>query len=124
MIKKLEISGIHMIVGEDLHKYITKKIGRLDKYVPTHARESLHVEVRLKENNTKGKNERTCEVIFRLPKEAIAITETTINIYAAIDIVEEKLKTRLHKYKGLHAGPELHHRVLAKLKRQEQTDAA
>lgn len=124
MIKKLEISGIHMTVGEDLHKYITKKIGRLDKYIPTHARESVHVEVRLKENNAKGKNDRTCEVIFRLPKEVVAITETTINIYAAIDIVEEKLKTRLHKYKDLHAGPGLHYRLLAKLKRQAQTDVA
>ncbi len=122
MIKKLEIAGVHMTVGDDLRKYVVKKIGHLDKYIPTHARESVHVEVRLKETNTKTKNERTCEVIFHLPKEVIAITETTINIYAAIDIVEEKLKTRLHKYKGMHAGPKLHRRVLARLKRQGQPE--
>jgi putative sigma-54 modulation protein len=118
MIQKLEISGVHMTVGDDLRKYVVKKIGHLDKYVPKHARESVHIEVRLKETNTKTKNERTCEVVLRLPKEVIAITETTINIYAAIDIVEEKLKTQLHKYKEMHAGPSFHRRVLAKIKRQ------
>lgn len=119
MIQKLEISGVHLEVGDDLRKYVVKKIGHLDKYVPKHARESAHAEVRLKENNTKNKNERTCEVVLYLPKEVLALTETTINIYAAIDIVEEKLKTRLHKYKELHAGPGMHSRVLAKFKRGE-----
>lgn len=118
MIQKLEISGVHMIVGDDLRKYILRKVGHLDKYMPKHARESVHAEVRLKETNTKTKNERTCEVVLYLPKEVIAVTETTINMYAAIDIAEEKLKVRVHKYKEMHGTPQLHRRVLAKLKHQ------
>jgi putative sigma-54 modulation protein len=118
MVKRLEIDGVHMTVGDDLKRYVLKKIGRLDKYIPKAARQSTHIEIKLKEGKAKNKQIRTCEVILRLPREVITISETTINIYAAVDIVEEKLKNRLHKYKELHADPTLHQRVLAKLKRQ------
>lgn len=118
MIKKLEINGVHMNVGNDLKKYVNKKIGNLEKYVPRSARESLHVEVKLKEGKIKTKVERTCEVIMHLPQEVITVSETTINMFAAVDIVEEKLKNLLHKYKELHDVPKLHRRLLARLKRQ------
>ena len=118
MIKKLEINGVHMDVGKDLRRYVNKKIGGLEKYIPRAARESVHVEVKLKEGKAKDKNARTAEVIMHLPQETVTISETTVNMYAAIDIVEEKLKNQLHKYKELHASPKLHRRLLAKLKRQ------
>ena len=118
MIKKLEINGVHMDVGKELRRYVNKKIGGLEKYVPRNARESVHVEIKLKEGKAKDKNARTAEVIIHLPQETITISETTVNIYAAIDIAEEKLKNQLHKYKELHAAPRLHRRLMAKLKRQ------
>lgn len=118
MIKKLEINGVHMTVGDDLRKYVNKKIGGLEKYVPKAARPSLHVEVKLKEAKAKNKEQRTCEVIIHLPQEVITISETTINMFAAVDIVEEKLKNQLHKYKEQRGGLKLHRRLLAKLKRQ------
>jgi ribosomal subunit interface protein len=114
--KRLDISGVHMSVGEDLKKYVVKKIGRLDRFIPKVWRDSVHVEVKLKENNAKDKNERTCEVILRLPQETLTIKETTINIYAAVDIAETKLHLQLKKYKELHASPRLHQRMLARLK--------
>lgn len=118
MIQRLEISGVHMTVGDDLRKYVNKKIGGLDKYVPRHDRESVHVEVKLKEGKIKAREERTCEVIVTLPHEVIAVTETTINMFAAVDIVEEKLKNLLHKYKEKHANPRFHQRIIARLKRR------
>jgi len=118
MIKKLEINGVHMTVGKDLRKYVHKKIGGLEKYIPKHARKSAHVEVKLKEGKIKTKVERTCEVIIHLPQEVMMVSETTINMFAAIDIVEEKLKHLLHKYKEMHADPKLRRRLLARLKRQ------
>ncbi|HSW66615.1 MAG TPA: ribosome-associated translation inhibitor RaiA [Bacillota bacterium] len=117
MIQKLEIDGVHMTVGLDLRKYVLKKIGRLDKYIPKHARASVHTEVKLKEGKAKDKQIRTCEVIMHLPHEVVTLTETTINMYAAVDIVEEKLKKQLHKYKEMHDGPKLRQRMLARLKR-------
>jgi putative sigma-54 modulation protein len=120
MIKKLEISGVHMTVGDDLQKYVTKKLGRLDKYISRHARESAHAEVKLKEGRGKGAEQRTCEVVVYLPHETFTISESTVNIFAAVDIVEEKLKHQLRKYKEKHAGPKLRQRLLARLKRQPE----
>jgi len=116
MITRIDISGVHMDVGADLKKYATKKIGRLDRFVPRASRESVHAEIKLKEGKAKDKNERTCEIILRLPQETLTVKETTINIYAAIDIAETKLRHQLKKYKDLHASPRLHQRLMSKLK--------
>lgn len=118
MIKKLEIDGVHMNVGEDLRKHVNKKIGKLEKYIPRNARPSAHAEVKLKEGKIKTKTEHTCEVILHLPHEVITVSETTNSAFAAVDIVEEKLKNLLRKYKETHAGPKLRQRLAARLKRQ------
>jgi putative sigma-54 modulation protein len=121
MIQKLEIAGVHMNLGDDLKKHVLNKIGRLDRYLPRHARTSVHAEVKLKEGRAKTKNEHTCEVILFLPNEQITVQETTTNIFAAVNIVEEKLKTQLHKYKALHANPKLRQRLMARFRRRSGT---
>lgn len=117
MIKKMEIRGVHMHVDPKLYAYATKKIGKLDGYVSRHARESLHAEVILKEEVLKTKKNCICEVIMHLPSDTITTKESTINMYAAIDIVETKLKNQLKKYKELHGNPRLHKRLVAQLRR-------
>jgi putative sigma-54 modulation protein len=99
MIKKIDITGIHAEVEPDVAKYVKKKIAKLDSYMPKHARKSAHSEVRLKEEKVKTKKQSTCEVLLYVPGEIITAKETTVNMYAAIDIVEEKLKSQLRKYK-------------------------
>jgi ribosomal subunit interface protein len=123
MIKRLDISGVHMDVGADLQRYVIKKIGRLDRFMPKGSRESVHVEVKLKEGKAKDRNERTCEVLVRLPQETLTIKETTINVYAAVDIAEAKLRQQLKKYKELHVSPRLHQRMLAKFKHRPGVEA-
>ncbi len=109
---RIEISGVHAPVDDKLKRYIRRKIGGLDRYVPRRARKSAHVEVRLKESGAKDKNQCTCDVVLHVPEETIAVTETTVNMYAAVDIAEEKLKHRLRKYKELHQPAKLRHRLL------------
>lgn len=123
MIKKLEISGIHTEVTEDLLKYVTKKIGKLDQYMPAFAREPAHVEVRFKEQKVKKRIECTCEVTLHLPKETITTKETTMNLFAAVDVVEEKLKNRIKKYKQTHGSGRLHRRILSRFKRSTGRDS-
>jgi ribosomal subunit interface protein len=90
----------------------------LDKYLPKKARLSAHAEVMLKEGKSKDKNQCTCEVTLYLPKETINIKESTVNLYAAIDIVETKLKQRVQKYKEKHDSARIHRRLVAKFKRR------
>lgn len=116
MIAKMEISGVHMGLDPKLKKYVSKKIGQMDKYLPRRARDSAHVEVKLKEDKTKGKAQYTCEVILHLPQDIIAISETTMNIFAAVDIVETKLKNQIKKYKGKHSKNRITRRLLTKFR--------
>lgn len=117
MIGKMEIRGVHMHIDPKLHAYATKKIGKLDKYTSRHARASMHAEVILKEEVLKTKKNCICEVILHLPQDTITTKESTINMYAAIDIVEHKLKNQLKKYRGKHDNPRFHRRLLSKIKR-------
>lgn len=117
MIQKLELSGVHVNLDEKIKKYARLKIGKLDKYMPRHARESAHAEIFLKERKIKAKKECSCEVVLHLPKETIRVEETTMNMFAAVDIVEAKLKNLLKKYKETHSSLRIHKRVLAKFRR-------
>lgn len=103
MINKLEITGIHTDTSADIQKYLRKKIAKLDGYMSRHARKSVRVEVKLKEAKAKDKKECTAEVVLHLPGETLAAKESTVNMYAAIDIVEQKLKSQLKKYKETHS---------------------
>ncbi len=102
MLSKLDIHGVHFELDDNIKKYLTKKINRLEKYIAKENRESLHAEFYLKEAKVKQGKLCECEAVFHLPKETIRIKETTINMYAAVDIVEEKLRQALKQYKELH----------------------
>lgn len=102
MVQKLDIHGVHFDLDENLKKYITRKINKLEKYISPDIRESIHVEVYVEETKTHREKQFECEVVWHLPKEVIRVREGTINMYAAVDIVEEKLKQALRKYKDLH----------------------
>lgn len=120
MIQKLDISGVHMDVDQKLHDYTVKKIGKLDRYMPRHARKSVHAEVFLKERMIKQKKECTAEATIRMPRGNVTAKETTMNIYAAVDIIEAKLKNQIRKYKDAHSTLRLHRRVLRRLSRSPQ----
>ncbi len=96
---QLEVKSVRFELDERVKKYINKKLGRLDKYVPRHAREGMHGKVILLEDNGKSKNRFTCEAIIPIPKVTLTAKESTVNMYAAIDIVEAKIKAQCLKYK-------------------------
>lgn len=119
MMQRIAIDGIHTDISDDLEKYIIKKIGKLDQYMSRHARQSAHAEVKLKEAKVKAKKACTCEVILHLPHDLITTKETTGNMFAAVDIVEAKLKNQLKKYKEKHQPLRIHRRVWTRLRRNQ-----
>src|SRR3954469_25969950 len=117
MLQKFEIQGIHTTVDKKLKAYVTKKIGGLDRYISRHSRESAHGEVHLKETTAKHDNCR-CEVTMHLPHQTIVIKENALNMYAAVDIVEAKLKQQLQKYKDLHGSGKFHRHLFGRWHRK------
>lgn len=121
MFQKFEIHGIHAKVDKQLHDYVTKKIGGLDRYISRHSRQSAHADVHLKETKAKDKNRFSCEVTIHLPHQSIVIKEKALNMFAAVDIAEAKLKQQLQKYKDKHASGKLHRHLMARFRRSQDS---
>ncbi|MCA9331250.1 ribosome-associated translation inhibitor RaiA [Candidatus Saccharibacteria bacterium] len=119
MIQNIDVRGVKVDVDEKLQAYVEKKLGRLDRFVSRHDRESLRAEVMLKEQVSKGKKQYLCEVVLHLPHDKVVIKESTINVFAAVDIAEAKLRNQLRKHKQLHGNPRMHRRLVAKLRRSK-----
>ncbi|HEX4662638.1 MAG TPA: ribosome-associated translation inhibitor RaiA [Candidatus Saccharimonadales bacterium] len=102
MISHIDITGSKVDVDASLKQYIFKKIGRLDKYLPRRARKSVKAEVILRFVNRTHGNKYECEVLLHVPDSQITAKDSTLNMFAAVDIVEEKLKNQLRKYKDKH----------------------
>ncbi len=101
MIAPINVVGLHLDLDADIKRYIDKKIGRLDRYLPRHARQTVHAEVRLRDVNKDHGNKYECEVVLHLPQEMVTAKDSTMNMFAAIDIVEQKLKNQLKRYKEI-----------------------
>ncbi|HLB66821.1 MAG TPA: ribosome-associated translation inhibitor RaiA [Candidatus Saccharimonadales bacterium] len=117
MISKVEINGVHTKLDAKTQEYALEKIGKVDKYLPRHARASAHVEVKLIKEKIRAREIFTCEVVLFLPHSVVTSKESAPSFMVAIDLVEGKLKNQLKKYKGRHSRDRLHHRVLSKILR-------
>lgn len=117
MITSIEITGIKYELDETTKKYVNKKIGRLDRYLPRHARDSVSAEVRLKEVNREHGNKYEAEVVINVPDKTITAKDTTLNMLAAIDIVEAKIVSQLRKYKQATIGHVGRRGVMGRFKR-------
>lgn len=102
MIKNIDISGIHYQVDDKLKRYVAGKVSRLDRYMPRRSRRSVRAEVKLTETTGTRNEKYTAEVILHLPTGQLTASESTLNMYAAVDIVEAKLKNQLRKLKEKH----------------------
>lgn len=117
MIKKVEIAGVHTDADARVRKYATKMVGKLERYIPRRARGSVHVEIKLREDKNQKNEQCTAEVIMRLPEETLTAKDSTVNLFAAIDIVEAKLQNQLKKYKDKHANVKFRRRLTDKFRR-------
>lgn len=124
MINAISITGVKFDLDETTKKYVIKKIGRLDRYLPRHARKSAKAEVKLKEINKDHGNKYEAEVILHVPEKILTAKDSTVNILAALDIVEAKLATQLHKYKETNIPHVGRRGVLARFKRGYAREAS
>lgn len=120
MLKRFEIQGVHTVIDDRLRAHVNKKIGRLDRYIARQNRDSAHMEVHLKETPGKGNDQCRCEVTLHLPSQTIVVKEGAVNMYAAVDIAEAKLKQQLQKYKDRHGSGKTHRRMFARFRRKAE----
>lgn len=119
MIDSIAVTGLKYDIDEQTRGYIEKKIGRLDRYLPRHARESVSVDVKVSlTGETKGDTHQA-EVIVVLPSKKLTAKGVGASATAAIDVVEEKMEGQLRRYKT-ETVPHIGNRrsILARFKRQ------
>ncbi len=93
---QLIIKGKNMEVSEALKKYVQKKIGKLDRYLPTidEARVELSVE-QAKSNQDR----QVVQVTLRSNSTILRAEERSSDMLAAIDAVRDKLQRQIKRYK-------------------------
>ncbi len=98
---KLDITGHRYELDENLIEYIEKKIGGLEKYLPKEVRAAGHGEVVVSyDPSGKEGNHYVCEGSVSVPHHSkLHAKEGTGNMYAAVDLVEAKLKVQIARYK-------------------------
>ncbi len=117
MIHITEITGIKYEVDEATRKYVIRKIGGLERYLPRHARKSASADVKLKQIDKSHGNKYEVEVILNVPDKILTAKDTAGNILATVDIVEAKLAGQLRRYK-IETIPHLGRgRILSRFKR-------
>ena len=99
MISQIEITGNKYEIDENTRKYAEKHIGKLDKYLPRHAKKSATAKVVISEVKGKNDNKYEVEVMLNVPDKTLIAKDQSSNVLAAIDIVEAKIESQIRRYK-------------------------
>lgn len=90
---KINIHGSNVKITEAIKNYIEEKIGKLDKYFETPDEVTANVVVRVR-----GKDQ-TIEVTVPAKKMILRGEESHEDLYAAIDLVSDKIERQIRKNK-------------------------
>jgi putative sigma-54 modulation protein len=94
---QIMVAGRHMAITDPVREYAEEKIGRVAKI---HDRDDMQIEVVLHvEKNPANKNRDVAEVTARMKGAVVRAEEAAPDMYAAIDLVSEKLERQMRKYK-------------------------
>lgn len=117
MISNITITGVRYSPSEAAKKYVQKKVGRLDRFLPRHTRGVASADVKLSQVDRQNGNKYEAEIIMTLPDRVIAAKDSTLNVMAAVDIVEHKIAAQLHRYKEEKLPHVGRRRILSRFKR-------
>lgn len=93
---KLTIQSIHFDAADHLKAYIQKKADKLDTYFDRITDGEVYLKL---QNEVKGAN-KLVEVKIRVPGETLVASEKGSKFEEAMDLVTDKLRSQLMKYKS------------------------
>jgi putative sigma-54 modulation protein len=98
---QLIIQGKNVEITERLREYVGKKVGRLDRYLPTldEARVELSTE-----HTKKAGDRQVAQLTVRSKGAILRAEEKTSDIFTSIDAVLDKMYRQIARYKGKHYG--------------------
>ncbi|MBU8908695.1 ribosome hibernation-promoting factor, HPF/YfiA family [Desertibacillus haloalkaliphilus] len=87
------IRGENLDITPALRGYVEKKVGKLERYFDTTPIADVHVNMQVLNN------QQAIEVTIPLPQLLLRAEEIHADMYAAIDLVVEKLERQIRKHK-------------------------
>ena len=120
MIEKIDISGSNYKVEESFQKYATKRIGKLDRYLPRGSKKDVIAKIVVTELNSSHGNKYEISGAMEIPGgKVIAAKDECSNVFAGIDILEAKLTGQIRRYK-IETNPHLRKNPILRLFRREK----
>ncbi len=115
MIDKIDLSGNNYKVSDSFYKYATKRIGKLDRYLPRANKKDVVAKIVVTEVDKPHNNKYTISVAMEIPGgKVITAKDDCSNVFAGIDILEAKLKGQIRRFK-LESTPHLSRKGLKSL---------
>jgi putative sigma-54 modulation protein len=94
---QLTITGKNLEITDSLRKYVEKKIGRLDRYLPNIQDARVELEV---ENTRAAKDSQIAQVTLRTKQGLMRAEEASADMFASIDAVFDKMQRQVDRFKG------------------------
>jgi len=94
---EIVVTGKNLEITDTLQKYVERKIGRLERYLPeiTDARVELAVE-----NTRAAKDSQVAQVTLHTKRGLLRAEESSADMFASIDAVFEKTQRQVDRFKG------------------------
>jgi len=94
---QLTLTGKNLEITDSLRKYVEKKIGRLDRYLPNIQDARVELEV---ENTRAAKDSQIAQVTVRTKQGLMRAEEASADMFASIDAVFDKMQRQVDRFKG------------------------
>jgi len=98
---QLIIQGKNMEVTDRLQEYIEKKVGKLDRYLPTITEARIELSV---EGTKSAKDRQVAQLTVRSKGTFLRAEERTADMFASIDAIVDKMYRQIVRYKGKRYG--------------------
>ncbi|MBQ3261337.1 ribosome-associated translation inhibitor RaiA [Candidatus Saccharibacteria bacterium] len=100
MISKVDISGSNYHIEDNFKKYATKKISKLDRYLPRGHKKDVVAKVVVTQATRDHGDKFEISAAMEIPGgKVISAKDACSNLYAGIDIIEAKLTGQIRRFK-------------------------
>lgn len=100
MIEKIEITGNGYKVEEGFRKYVEKRMGKLDRYLPRGSKKDVIAKIIVSEIGKTRGDKYEISVAMEIPGgKVLAAKDECSNVFAGVDLVEAKLTGQIRRYK-------------------------
>lgn len=100
MIEKIEITGNGYKIEDGFRKYVEKRIGKLDRYLPRGSKKDVVAKIIVAEiGKNKGEKYEISAAMDIPGGKVIAAKDECSNVFAGVDLVEAKMTGQIRRYK-------------------------